>query len=66
MRPPVRLEKLNQFIDGEEQFEAFIFDHVVERGSFEQCQRTLRLHNEFVTRNSIYSKNKEDSSEVIR
>lgn len=66
MRPPVRLEKLNQFIDGEEQFEAFIHDHVVERGSFEQCQRTLRMNGEFVTRGSIYSKNKGDSSEVIR
>ncbi|PJZ87488.1 hypothetical protein CH368_16630 [Leptospira levettii] len=66
MKPSVRLEKLDKIIEGEEQFEALIFDHVVERGSFEQCQRTLRFHNEFVTRNSIYSKNKEDSSEVRR
>lgn len=66
MKPPVRLEKLDEIIDGEEQFEAYIFDHVFERGTFEQCQRTLRLNGEFVTRGSIYSKNKVDSSEETR
>ncbi|PJZ44976.1 hypothetical protein CH361_12045 [Leptospira brenneri] len=66
MRPPVRLEKLDETIDGEEQFEAFIYDHVVERGSFEKCRVTLRLNGEFITRNSIYSKNKENSSEEKR
>ncbi|PKA08652.1 hypothetical protein [Leptospira harrisiae] len=67
MRPPaVRLELLDEVIDGEEQFEAFIFDQVVERGNFEKCQRTLRLNREYVTRGSIYSKNKVESSEVIR
>ncbi|WP_167881954.1 hypothetical protein [Leptospira bouyouniensis] len=67
MKPPaVRLKLLDEVIDGEEQFEAFIFDQVVERGNFEKCQRTLRANSEFVTRGSIYSKNKVDSSEVTR
>ena len=53
MRPAVRLEPISGGLF-EEMFRAFIFDSLVHTGTFEECQRILRTHGEYVTRSSIY------------